>query len=175
MKKFSMPATVSRFVASEDGAVTVDWVVLAAALTSLGVLVALAVSDGVENLSGDLSDSLADRQIAVEFTRSNGGISDAQMAAQGFAGGALGFNGDTGSLSDAELDALSGWVNDVRIGVSAASPSEREEFASLDRAVNDAYVDRARVRPTGNDYNSSDLASAGDRLDLDAARTAASG
>lgn len=48
------------FVSSESGAVTVDWVVLTAALVGLGLAVMAVVSGGVENLSTDIGQSLAD-------------------------------------------------------------------------------------------------------------------
>ena len=48
------------FILAEDGAVTVDWVVLTAALVGLGLAVMAVVSGGVENLSGDIAQELAD-------------------------------------------------------------------------------------------------------------------
>ncbi len=48
------------FISSESGAVTVDWVVLTAALVGLGLAVMSVVSGGVENLSTDIGQSLAD-------------------------------------------------------------------------------------------------------------------
>jgi Flp pilus assembly pilin Flp len=48
------------FISSESGAVTVDWVVLTAALVGLGLAVMSVVSGGVENLSNDIGQSLAD-------------------------------------------------------------------------------------------------------------------
>ncbi len=48
------------FISSESGAVTVDWVVLTAALVGLGLAVMAVVSGGVENLSTDIGQSLAD-------------------------------------------------------------------------------------------------------------------
>jgi Flp pilus assembly pilin Flp len=43
----------------ESGAVTVDWVVLTAAIVGLGIAVLAAVSDGVENLSSDIDTQLS--------------------------------------------------------------------------------------------------------------------
>lgn len=48
------------FAADEEGAVTVDWVVLTAALVGLGLAVISVVSNGMEDLSEDLSTSLSD-------------------------------------------------------------------------------------------------------------------
>ena len=50
---------IQNFAKSESGAVTVDWVVLTAALVGLGLAVMAVVSGGVENLSQDIGASLA--------------------------------------------------------------------------------------------------------------------
>ncbi|MBF9043255.1 hypothetical protein HKCCE4037_07960 [Rhodobacterales bacterium HKCCE4037] len=50
---------IQNFAKSESGAVTVDWVVLTAALVGLGLAVMAVVSGGVENLSNDIGQSLA--------------------------------------------------------------------------------------------------------------------
>ena len=46
------------FLSDESGAVTVDWVVLTAAIVGLGLAVMSVVSGGVEDLSGDISTAL---------------------------------------------------------------------------------------------------------------------
>ncbi|MBY4895041.1 hypothetical protein A8B78_03985 [Jannaschia sp. EhC01] len=51
---------IKNFASNESGAVTVDWVVLTAALVGLGLAVMSVVSGGVENLSTDIGQSLAD-------------------------------------------------------------------------------------------------------------------
>lgn len=51
---------IKTFLSNESGAVTVDWVVLTAALVGLGLAVMSVVSGGVENLSNDIGQSLAD-------------------------------------------------------------------------------------------------------------------
>ncbi|MBF9034091.1 hypothetical protein HKCCE2091_07555 [Rhodobacterales bacterium HKCCE2091] len=53
-----MTAIFKNFVASESGAVTVDWVVLTAAIVGLGLAVMAVVSGGVADLSGDISTEL---------------------------------------------------------------------------------------------------------------------
>jgi phosphomannomutase len=57
---------ISTFIQDETGAVTVDWVVLTSALVGLGIAVTLVVSGGVENVSNDVAQTLADT--SVEFT-----------------------------------------------------------------------------------------------------------
>jgi len=44
----------------EDGAVTVDWVVLTAAIVALGLAVGTAVSNGATDLAGDVGTELTD-------------------------------------------------------------------------------------------------------------------
>jgi len=53
-----MTQQIKSFVDSECGAVTVDWVVLTAALVGLGLAVMAVVSGGVEDLSGNISTTL---------------------------------------------------------------------------------------------------------------------
>ncbi len=57
-----MTNLIKTFAHSESGAVTVDWVVLTAALVGLGLAVMAVVSGGVENLSTDIAQELANAQ-----------------------------------------------------------------------------------------------------------------
>ena len=52
------------FLKNEDGAVTVDWVVLTAAIVGLGIAVMASVGDGTTQLSDKISSNLANQQIA---------------------------------------------------------------------------------------------------------------
>ncbi|MGP1359060.1 pilus assembly protein [Roseicyclus sp.] len=56
------------FATGESGAVTVDWVVLTAAIVGLGLAVMAVVSNGVQNLSGDINTQLQSQNIATTFT-----------------------------------------------------------------------------------------------------------
>jgi len=49
---------IKNFRADEDGAVTVDWVVLTAAIVGLGIAVLASVSGGATNLAGDIGTDL---------------------------------------------------------------------------------------------------------------------
>ena len=49
---------IKTFAQSESGAVTVDWVVLTAAIVGLGLAVMAVVSGGVEDLSRDIDGAL---------------------------------------------------------------------------------------------------------------------
>jgi len=65
-------ATLKSFAASESGAVTVDWVVLTAALVGLGLAVMAVVSGGIEDLSTDINTSLTAVDPDMDpFTRNN--------------------------------------------------------------------------------------------------------
>ncbi|MGG7645474.1 Flp family type IVb pilin [Rhodovulum sp. YNF3179] len=50
---------IKTFNNDESGAVTVDWVVLTAAIVGLGIAVLAAVSGGVGNLSTDIDSALS--------------------------------------------------------------------------------------------------------------------
>jgi Flp pilus assembly pilin Flp len=64
----TMNALIKNFAKSESGAVTVDWVVLTAAIVGLGLAVMAVVSDGVGNLSNDIDTQLTGQAIATTFT-----------------------------------------------------------------------------------------------------------
>ena len=51
------------FRADESGAVTVDWVVLTAAIVGLGLVVMQAVGGGVEVMTGKISDQLSNSAV----------------------------------------------------------------------------------------------------------------
>ena len=75
-----MLTNFKNFAASESGAVTVDWVVLTAALVGLGLAVMAVVSGGVENLSGDIAQELADTDPASSPFATNVDIADSAPA-----------------------------------------------------------------------------------------------
>jgi len=56
------------FLSDESGAVTVDWVVLTAALVGLGLAVISVVSTGLEDLSGDIQDQLEADHVTAGFS-----------------------------------------------------------------------------------------------------------
>ena len=61
MKLFNF---VKNFKNDEDGAVTVDWVVLTAAIVGLGIAVLTSVSGGTTGLANKISSNLAAQTIA---------------------------------------------------------------------------------------------------------------
>lgn len=60
-------ARLKSFTLSESGAVTVDWVVLTAALVGLGLAVTNTVADGLENLSNEIKTQLERDHIVESF------------------------------------------------------------------------------------------------------------
>ncbi len=65
-----MTPSPKTFLHDESGAVTVDWVVLTAAIVGLGLAVATVVSGGIQDLSNDIDDQLeADGIIRVSFSQ----------------------------------------------------------------------------------------------------------
>ncbi len=55
---------IKNFRRDEDGAVTVDWVVLTAAIVGLGIAVLTSVSGGTTTLSDAISSELGSMSIA---------------------------------------------------------------------------------------------------------------
>ncbi|SIN80159.1 Flp family type IVb pilin [Vannielia litorea] len=62
MKLFTL---VKNFRNDEDGAVTVDWVVLTAAIVGLGIAVLASVSGGVNTLAQNISNEVASVSVGV--------------------------------------------------------------------------------------------------------------
>ena len=64
MKLFNM---IKNFRNDESGAVTVDWVVLTAAIVGLGIAVLTSVSGGVESLAGKIDTNLSGQSAQAGF------------------------------------------------------------------------------------------------------------
>ena len=56
-----------KFLENEDGAVTVDWVVLTAAIVGLGVLVITTIAGGALDHSSGLNDHLANADVTTSY------------------------------------------------------------------------------------------------------------
>jgi Flp pilus assembly pilin Flp len=61
-----MTATLRVFLASDDGAVSVDWVVLTAAVVGMALAVVTLVSPGFENLGVDMRNEMANTRPLTE-------------------------------------------------------------------------------------------------------------
>jgi Flp pilus assembly pilin Flp len=84
---------LQRFLKEEDGATTVDWVVLTAGVTGLGLATMVVVSGGMEDLSGDIAGALSGTGIISEFVQ----FAAAQLASNDFTSGLVG--GWTGGIA----------------------------------------------------------------------------
>lgn len=62
-----MRGTFETFIKGESGAVTVDWVVMTAAVVGLGLAVMSVVSQGVADLAGDIQTALQADMIGCSF------------------------------------------------------------------------------------------------------------
>ena len=62
-----MFASIQSFIAKEDGAITVDWVVLTAACATLGILATLLMTGAVEVQATEVSDAMAAHEISADF------------------------------------------------------------------------------------------------------------
>ncbi len=69
------------FIRNTDGAVTVDWVVLAAAVVGLGVTSVNVVRSGSNALAGDIQTSLSDASVALVCQGGNPSAGDYQLVA----------------------------------------------------------------------------------------------
>ena len=56
-----------RFKRDEDGAVTVDWVVLTAAIVGLGIAVLASVRGATENVTNRIASQLTDTPVTTTF------------------------------------------------------------------------------------------------------------
>lgn len=66
-------SVLKNFLKSEDGAVTVDWVVLTASIVGLGLAVIVAIAGGTNNVSTGLGANLGAAQVTeLDFSGING-------------------------------------------------------------------------------------------------------
>ena len=61
-----MISYIKNFMSDDDGAVTVDFVVLTAAITVLGLLVLTAISIGATGLANGIQNSLNNQALDIE-------------------------------------------------------------------------------------------------------------
>ncbi len=62
-----MSALIVNFLKSESGAVTVDWVVLTAAIVGMGVLVVTIVANGALDHTSGLNSHLANADVTTSY------------------------------------------------------------------------------------------------------------
>lgn len=62
-----METFIEKFMRDEDGAVTVDWVVLTAAVVGLGIATVATVGEGVTNLADEIGVTLESQAPATGY------------------------------------------------------------------------------------------------------------
>ena len=156
--------TQQNFLSNESGAVTVDWVVLTAALVGLGLAVMGVVSGGIEDLSGDVNTQLTDGSII--RTGFTGDAATARDSACGAYGGcdatltasalkALG-NADMANVQDVTYgdDFLSNeglsFDGDGNLGYASVDGDGNPTFVGADQNTQDAYAAAAAAQSAQN-------------------------
>ncbi len=78
-----MPWNIKTFEQDENGAVTVDWVVLTAAIVGLGIATYTVVSGGVADASSDVSTQMTNQEIVTSFGNAPASINLAEFSLLG--------------------------------------------------------------------------------------------
>ena len=134
---------MNTFLRDETGAVTVDWVVLTAALVGLGLAVMGVVASGTEDLTGDIDEQLTDGSII--RTAFTGGSVSGASAACGAAGvscagmDASALSGMTGTAFDAEVASWAAAGNPTAADAAAANTAAN--FVQDDTGTWGTYAD----------------------------------
>lgn len=68
-----MKALINNFLRDEDGAVTVDWVVLTAAIVGLGLVIGTTVGQSTADLADTIGQEIASTDITNYYTAGGGG------------------------------------------------------------------------------------------------------
>jgi Flp pilus assembly pilin Flp len=67
-----MKALINNFLRDEDGAVTVDWVVLTAAIVGLGLVIGTTVGQSTADLAETIGDEIGTTDITNYYTTGGG-------------------------------------------------------------------------------------------------------
>jgi len=135
---------LTRFLNEETGAVTVDWVVLTAAIVGLGMATVTVVASGVGTLSNETADEVARVSIVTRFAEA------VDLFAGDFAGGRMGFTGGTLTSAPGFGDILQiegGEMAELTLDVPPGSTSATIEFDLI--AADDFDGDTATVWVNG--------------------------
>jgi Flp pilus assembly pilin Flp len=149
---------LAQFLKHEDGAVTVDWVVLAAAVVGLGVASVAAVQTGTSALGSDIDASLSSASV-VAIGRLNG--AGRQMGFETGIDGITAVFGDTSAFTWSSMEGSDGepgvlmfndntantsWVN---LGQSFTGDQSTQYGGTLSYDVNIVYTQTGQyVSPT---------------------------
>lgn len=78
-----MMTKISDFLASETGAVTVDWVVLTGAMVGTGIAAATAISNGIDAIATDITANLSTQLAGPASSLPQGGIASSSEMSGG--------------------------------------------------------------------------------------------
>jgi len=149
---------LAQFLKHEDGAVTVDWVVLAAAVVGLGVASVAAVRSGTSALDDDIEASLTDASVmaigrlngvgrAMGFESGIDGITAVFGDTSAFTWSSMeGSDGEPGVLVFSDNTANTSWVN---LGQSFTGDQSTQYGGTLSYDVNIIYTQTGQyISPT---------------------------
>ena len=143
-----------RFLAEDEGAVTVDWVVLTAALAFLGVTVAVVVVTGLKDLTHEIDDELQEVEVGTTFAAIRTNAYEPFDAAY-----YEGWMAALSNLSDEDLDAVEAFANDSRATLQPQVRTAADQGALDDTSagIDAVYAERGRDRPHGTDADHSEV------------------
>ncbi|MFO6464457.1 hypothetical protein ACK8OR_08695 [Jannaschia sp. KMU-145] len=151
------------FIETEDGAVTVDWVVLTAALVALGLAVMISVSTGVQSTVAAIDANMNAPSV---ITRMNHGFGYAAHDQATFNRMIVGMAG----MDPADLDQIAAFFNEVNESdLSGLSDDERGQLADINTAIDMAYVDAGGTRITETSYDAVTVAALAEGLGIPSA------
>ncbi len=151
------------FLRQEDGAVTVDWVVMTAALVGLAIAIAISVSSGLDDLSGNIATELEGDLIVTSFGYNPNFPDEHALALEGLR-----------NASPEDRALFAEYVNSL----DAQNPTDPDDvalLADLNDALDTALVENGETRPTGADPDPQDLDGAFQRMGFPTADPVAAG
>jgi len=145
------------FLSDESGAVTVDWVVLTAALVGLGLATTAVVTSGVSALSGNLATELTEQGLdAIASSILDLGVISPHHSQAWLDQVVPDFFGDPAIFSDAELAAYHTTMANTILAANPADIASGHYHNSIDHmgAVEAAMANRGITIPdtSGIDY-----------------------
>jgi hypothetical protein len=149
-----MTSPAQPFLSDETGAVTVDWVVLTAALVGLGLAVMAVISSGLEDLSGDVSDVL-ERDDIIQVSFASGYSAFYPETYDAIVDYMINGDPDSGVPDEASVrDQFAQYVSDAETAIANGDRDFAEYY--MDSAA--AVADAAGQRGIGIDGGDADIA-----------------
>lgn len=163
------------FLFDDGGAVTVDWVVLTAALVGLGLAVTAVVSGGVQTASSATAAKVGGIGIATTFDgiRANAGMGHAPNDPDFYDSVTTGLSG----LSDADLALADAILTDLYVAPSADldDPQLVALAEDIEGGLAEVMGERGLSRNPGGAYTDADVDRINDALGGGAASVSADG